>query len=146
MWRVLALSVLLAACGDGGGTQAAIDAAPVLRTAMFIPLLCTGGSPGDATCPITIVDLSGIGIVARFQFVTQPLSQDLYLTDMQLDGAAHIDGLYVEWWDASTSSNPAGSVLLAASLDGGGMLASQVLQGAATPTKLSLRFDAVRPL
>lgn len=141
MWRALALSVLLAAC-SGDGPQATVDALPVLRTGTFTPLLCIGGNPGDPTCPLTIVDLSGIGVAARFSFVAQPLSQDLYLSDLQLAGTVHIDGLYLEWWNA-TASGPAGSILLAASVDGGATLPSQAVLGVGVPTKLSLRFDAV---
>jgi len=145
MWRVLALSVLPAACG-GAGTQATVDAPPALSTGRFTPLLCTGGNPGDPTCPITIVDLSGVGIAgARFELVVQPLGQDFYVTNLQLTGSStlHVDGVYLEWWDGTGSTGPTGSVLLAMSLDGSGTFPSQALLGAAGPIQLSLRFDAV---
>jgi len=70
---------------------------PTLVTAPFTPLLCTGGNPGDATCPITNVDLSPLvanWAGAKIKFVAQPLSGALYVTDLTLEGGA--EGVYLE--------------------------------------------------
>src|SRR5262249_40548506 len=58
---------------------------PELATARFTPLLCTSGNPGDPTCPINYVDLTGIlqgWAGAQIKMVAQPLSQDLYVTNL----------------------------------------------------------------
>jgi cytochrome c553 len=68
-----------------------------LKTEPFTPLLCTGGVPGDATCPINTVDISTLvqgWAGAKIKFVAQPLSQDLYLTNLAIEGGA--EGVYVE--------------------------------------------------
>lgn len=84
--------------------QAERDAANVngpgdlsLATEPFSPLLCTGGNPGDATCPINIVDLSPLvtgWAGAQIKFVAQPLGTDLYVTNLQLVTGA--EGVYIE--------------------------------------------------
>ncbi|MFT3699210.1 MAG: hypothetical protein QM831_39045 [Kofleriaceae bacterium] len=105
-----------------GWIQAEKDAAGAasteveIQTPQFTPLLCTGGTAGDvsgcttggACCPINIVKLDGLGLAgAEIDFVAQPLSSDLYLSDIYLKGAA--DGVYMEHplfvsWD-STGTN-----------------------------------------
>ncbi len=68
-----------------------------LETEPFTPLLCTSGNPGDATCPINYVDISGLVMGwagAKIKFVAQPLSQDLYLTNLSLEGGT--EGVYLE--------------------------------------------------
>jgi len=68
-----------------------------LETAAFTPLLCTSGSPGDATCPYNYVDIGGLvegWAGAQIRFVAQPLSQDLYLTNLALQGGP--EGVYLE--------------------------------------------------
>lgn len=92
-----------------GWIQAEKDAAGatsqevVIQTAKFTPLLCTGGTAGDVSgcttggncCPINIVKLDSNGLAgAEIDFVAQPLSSDLYLSDIYLKGAA--DGVYME--------------------------------------------------
>ena len=92
-----------------------IDPGPQLETPRFKPLLCTGGIAGDTSgcgtdpltcCPINTVTLDDLGLVgAKISFVAQPLSQDLYLTDIYL--AASTDGVYLEHplfssWDPDT--------------------------------------------
>jgi len=80
--------------------QAERDAAGVmpdagLQTGKFTPLLCTGGVPGDATCPVNHVSLDGLGLPgATIDLVAQALSQDLYVTDLRL--TASVDGVYLE--------------------------------------------------
>jgi len=80
--------------------QAERDAAGVmpdqgLQTGKFTPLLCTGGNPGDPTCPINHVSLDGLGLPgATIDLVAQALSQDLYVTDLKL--SASVDGVYLE--------------------------------------------------
>jgi hypothetical protein len=64
-----------------------------------MPLLCTGGDPGNlaGTCPITYVDISALvegWAGARIKFVAQPLSQDLYVTNLALEGGP--EGVYIE--------------------------------------------------
>lgn len=91
---------------------------PQLETAKFTPKLCTGTAPvpGDASdcgaanikcCPINNVPLDDLGLVgAEIDFVAQPLSDDLYVTDLYLK--ASTDGVYLEHplfssWDADTT-------------------------------------------
>jgi mono/diheme cytochrome c family protein len=85
----------LSAERDAAGVAGTADTG--LETARFTPVLCTGGSPGDPTCPVTYVDITGLvegwgG--ARIKFVAQPLSQDLYVTNLALEGGP--DGVYIE--------------------------------------------------
>jgi mono/diheme cytochrome c family protein len=65
-----------------------------LQTGKFTPLLCTGGVPGDATCPINHVTLIDGLPGATIDFVAQALSEDLYVTDLKLN--ASVDGVYME--------------------------------------------------
>jgi mono/diheme cytochrome c family protein len=80
--------------------QAERDAAGVmpdqgLQTGKFTPLLCTGGNPGDPTCPVNHVALDGLGLPgASIDMVAQALSQDLYVTDLKL--VPSVDGVYLE--------------------------------------------------
>lgn len=80
--------------------QAERDAAGVmpdqgLQTGKFTPLLCTGGNPGDPTCPINHVALDGVGLPgATIDLVAQALSEDLYVTDLKV--TASVDGVYLE--------------------------------------------------
>ncbi len=79
------------AAGVTGGGDTGLETAP------FTPVLCTGGNPGDPTCPITYVDISGLvpdWAGAKIKFVAQPLSQDLYMTNLALEGGA--EGVYIE--------------------------------------------------
>jgi mono/diheme cytochrome c family protein len=71
--------------------------APTLETEPFTPLLCTSGNPGDPTCPITYVDISPLvtgWAGARIKLVAQPLSQDLYVTNLSLEAGS--EGVYIE--------------------------------------------------
>jgi len=85
----------LAAERDAAGVAGGVDTG--LETPPFTPLKCTGGVPGDATCPITYVDLTplveGWG-GAQIKFVAQALSQDLYVTNLALVGGP--EGVYLE--------------------------------------------------
>ena len=66
-----------------------------LQTGKFTPLICTGGNPGDATCPVNHVDLSELHLPgASIDMVVQALSQDIYVTDLKLN--ASVDGVYLE--------------------------------------------------
>jgi cytochrome c553 len=85
----------LAAERDAAGATGSVNTG--LETPLFTPLLCTAGAPGDPTCPITYVDISGLvegWAGARIKFVAQPLSLDLYLTNLALEGGA--EGVYIE--------------------------------------------------
>ncbi len=80
---------------DAAGVAGTADTG--LETAAFTPLLCTSGSPGEATCPINYVDIGGLvegWAGAQIRFVAQPLSQDLYLTNLALQGGP--EGVYLE--------------------------------------------------
>jgi hypothetical protein len=127
MWRVLLVGLLVGGCSDPApaNTDAAVvpdvHAWPIYRTAPFTMLICTGGNPGDANCPINVVSLDAFGDVAsgaQLRFVAQPLSQDLYLTDIRVMGNSrvHIVGLYLEQWDGSMAT---ATVLLTEQLDPG---------------------------
>ncbi len=68
-----------------------------LETPAFTPVLCTAGNPGDPTCPITYVDIAGLvpgWAGAKIKFVATPLSQDLYITNLELEGGP--EGVYLE--------------------------------------------------
>jgi mono/diheme cytochrome c family protein len=68
-----------------------------LETAAFNPDLCTSGQPGDPTCPYNYVDIGGLvegWAGAQIRFIAQPLSQDLYLTNLALQGGP--EGVYLE--------------------------------------------------
>jgi cytochrome c553 len=85
----------LSAERDAAGVAGTADTG--LETEKFTVGLCTGGTPGDATCPINYVDITGLvqgwgG--AKIKFVAQPLSQDLYVTNLALEGGP--DGVYIE--------------------------------------------------
>ena len=94
-----------------GWIQAEKDAANVTSTTVeittdqIIPLLCTGGVAGDVAgcttgdsshcCPVNQVSLDKIGLIgAEIDFVAQPLSSDLYVSDLYLK--ASTDGVYLE--------------------------------------------------
>ncbi len=67
------------AAGTDGGTG------PSLETAAFLPLICTGGSPGTATCPFNDVTLDEVGIAgAKISFTVQALGSGLYLSNLKL--------------------------------------------------------------
>lgn len=75
---------------------------PRLETARFAPLLCTGGLPGEATCPVNTVALDDMGIAgARVSFVAQGLASGLYVTNLRLvpggNGAFVEHPLFVSW-------------------------------------------------
>jgi hypothetical protein len=75
------------AAGSGG-----VDAG--LATERFLPQLCT---PGTTTCPVNIVNLTSLvdgWAGAQIKFVAQPLSEDLYVTNLTLEGGP--DGVYLE--------------------------------------------------
>jgi mono/diheme cytochrome c family protein len=85
----------LAAERDAAGVAGTVDTG--LETQPFTPVLCTSGNPGEPTCPITYVDITGLvegWAGAKIKFVAQPLSQDLYVTNLSLEGGA--EGVYIE--------------------------------------------------
>jgi len=95
---------------DAAGSTGTVDTG--LETERFSPLLCTMGVPGDPTCPINYVDITGLvegwgG--AQIKFVAQPLGQDLYFTNLALVGGT--DGVYLEHplfvsWPSDTQAEP----------------------------------------
>ena len=86
-----------AAGTTGGGTTLTLTTQP------FAPLLCTSGVAGDPTCPINHVSLVDAGMGAsppvdltgaEISFLVQPLSADMYVTDLTLK--AGTAGVYLE--------------------------------------------------
>jgi mono/diheme cytochrome c family protein len=80
---------------DAAGATGTVDTG--LETAAFTPVFCTSGNPGDPTCPITTIDISGLvegWAGAKIKFVATPLSQDLYVTNLELEGGP--EGVYLE--------------------------------------------------
>lgn len=94
-----------------GWLQAEKDAAGATTTVVIIttdkinPLLCTGGIAGDVAgcttgdashcCPVNAVSLDSAGMPgAEIDFVAQPLSSDLYVSDIYLK--ASTAGVYLE--------------------------------------------------
>jgi hypothetical protein len=75
---------------------------PRLETAEVLPLICTGGVPGEPSCPVNSVALDEMGIAgARIDFVAQRLESGLYLRNLKLvpgGGGAFIEHpLFVSW-------------------------------------------------
>jgi len=77
---------------------------PILETEPFLAQICTGGLPGEATCPINTVSLDAIGdgvIGGKIQFVAQALGSGIYMTNLKLlpgAGGAFIEHpLFVSW-------------------------------------------------
>src|SRR5688572_26558402 len=80
---------------EAAGASGTLDTG--LETAAFTPLFCTSGNPGEPTCPITTVDISSLvegWAGAKIKFVATPLSQDLYVTDLAVEGGP--EGVYLE--------------------------------------------------
>jgi hypothetical protein len=105
--RVALLAVLAGCTAAHSPPPPEPDAAPhPPATALFVPLLCTSGTPGDtsgctgtgACCPFNTIDFSGPpfnAVKASFRFVAQALTMsDLYFNALELD--AGDSGLYVE--------------------------------------------------
>ena len=124
----------------------AIDAVPTFRTPPFVMLICTGGNPGDPNCPINVVSLDAFGDVAagaQLRFAAQPLSQDLYLTDIRVIGNSqlHIVGLYLEQWDGTMAT---ATVLLAEQLDPGQTVGPTAAMTTLNPTgQVTVRAEVV---
>ena len=99
-----------------GSTSTTVE----IQTPQFSPLLCTGGAAGDVAgcttgdashcCPVNIVKLDALGLVgAEINFIAQPLSSDLYVSDLYLK--ASTDGVYLEHplfvsWPSGANANP----------------------------------------
>jgi len=82
------------AAGSGSGSASAD-----ITTNPFQFQLCTSGVAGDPTCPINTVDISALPNApalpnAKITFIAQPLSNDIYVTDLYAD--AGTSGLYIE--------------------------------------------------
>jgi mono/diheme cytochrome c family protein len=82
----------LSAERDAAGVAGTVDTG--LETMPFTPVLC---GAGETNCPVTRADISGLvegwgG--AHINFVAQALSQDLYVTHLELEGGP--DGVYLE--------------------------------------------------
>jgi mono/diheme cytochrome c family protein len=139
-----------AGMGSGSG-------GPVLETKKFSVLICTGGVPGDATCPINTVLLDDTGLAgAKITFVAQALSDSLYVNDLYLeagtDGAYLEHPLFVSWPAAGGTAKPDAidrffnvkMNLMAATKDqiGGG---AAPFVGFIPSDQLSVHFKVVKP-
>ena len=88
--------VLLTGCpehGSGGGGGGGDGPPTPLETARFIPQVCTGGMPGDPTCPLNRVPLP-MPPQAELQLVAQALGSGVFLTNIAI--VAGPDGLFLE--------------------------------------------------
>lgn len=66
-----------------------------LRTDAMRPLLCSGGNPGDPTCPINSIPLDSVGVPGgSISFVADPTDSALYLRRLQLNPGP--TGAYIE--------------------------------------------------
>ena len=79
---------------------------PPIRTAQMVPMLCTAGNPGDATCMINSFDLSTLGQPGTLEVVVSKLVADAYLTNIKIKAGAN--GLHVahplfESWPAGAT-------------------------------------------
>jgi hypothetical protein len=71
------------------------ETGPTLETAPFVPQVCSGGTPGDATCPFNDVLLDSLGAPgAKIQFTVQSLGSGIYLSNLKLIPGP--DGAYIE--------------------------------------------------
>lgn len=88
--QVLAISGWIMAERDAAnaGTTSA-----ELTTAKVDVLTCSGGTPGDASCPINTIKLDHL-VGASISFVAQAYGNDLYLSDIFLK--ASTDGVYLD--------------------------------------------------
>src|SRR5258705_499725 len=76
MRGLMIATLLLAGCPEHGSRGQ-------VETARFVPLLCTGGNPGEPSCPINNVDLSNFGVAgARFLLAARPMSSGLQITGL----------------------------------------------------------------
>lgn len=67
----------------------------ILESPAVRPQLCTGGVPGDLTCPINTIPLDSMGLVgATITFVAQPTESALYLQRITLNPGP--SGAYIE--------------------------------------------------
>jgi hypothetical protein len=65
------------------------------ETVPIVPLICSAGEPGTATCPINTIDLTSIGAPgSSVTFIVEPLSTGLYLSELKL--VAGPEGVYVD--------------------------------------------------
>jgi hypothetical protein len=83
----------------------AATALPEIESAPYMPLPCTAGNPGDATCPINSVDLAALGEPGTFEFVAMGATGGYVMSGMQFKAGA--DGLYIA--HPKLISHPAGA-------------------------------------
>ena len=103
----IAALLLLAGCPEHGSRPDGATGSE-LETARFVPQLCTGGQPGDPTCPVNVVVLDFSGVSARLGFVMQALGSGLFMTNVQLEAGLAgfaVRNLMVRMW-----TNPAMSM------------------------------------
>jgi hypothetical protein len=149
MWRC-AIAVVVLGCGGEGRSP---DAGPApVETGAFVPLICTGGSPGTPSCPINQVSLDDIGANGKFVFVMQFVSSGPVLTNIMF--VAGPQGIYLEHPDLLIW--PRGSMIstATATLDGGNAIYNIAPDATVVPSsgsitfvgnidKFALRFDVV---
>jgi hypothetical protein len=88
-------SVVVLGLAGGCDSHGSMDPPPpVNETPRFLPLLCTGGTPGAPTCPINHVGLDDFGGTGSLDFVVQTVGSGIYFNRMQFLAGA--DGLYIE--------------------------------------------------
>lgn len=140
------LAFALIGCSGGSSSP---DAAT--NTGPFSPQLCTGGNPGDATCPINTIDLGVSG--SKLTFAFQPDSGNpnvFYVSSPKLTAGSA--GLYLshpkfEAWPegaGSPSSNPSDpNATTIVDLVGSEMTVLTPTMTSAS--RMTLAFDAIGP-
>jgi hypothetical protein len=104
----IAALVLAAGCTEHGSSAGGdATAGSDLETQRFQPQICTGGQPGEPSCPVNLVALELGEGRGTFSFVVQGLGSGMFLTDMKLapgPSGLRIQGLTLRVWVTPTTS------------------------------------------
>lgn len=148
--RIAAVLVVMGCAGDGQRPEQV----ETIETAPFAMLVCTGGAPGDASCPFNVVSLADLGVAGSFRFTASALASGLYISNVTF--VAGPGGLYLEdprivTWPTGATSGTATTAFEGLVLNIPASTAQPTDQTAAltgAPAKISLRFtvlDEYRP-
>jgi hypothetical protein len=155
MWRFAILT--LVACTEHGqtppgGGDASVPGEP-RSLGPFAPQICSGGTPGDSSCPFNSIGLDEVGAPgSSMEFLVQPIVGGLSFVDVAL--FAGQGGLHVEHPQilAGNDGNftSTGDTYLGVTVDlrpgASETLPSIEAAGVSPVALLVLRFDAIGPL
>jgi hypothetical protein len=144
--RVIAFLALAACSAHHAPTSAPPDAASPILLEPFTPLLCTEGFPGSPSCPYNRFALGeAVTVGSELEMIIQPMSQDLYLTDLLVDvgdQGLYVEGLRLEVWPCTT---PAPGFWPTIDMAAGTRttLADATLSGVTAGTEICIVYDAI---